>query len=66
MNYKIEEARKRMGMSQAELAQKSGVSRTTISGLESGRVKNTTAETLLKIARALDVQVDDIFFAHAV
>ena len=49
-------------MSQCELAEKSGVSRTVISGLESGAITTTTTDTLLKIARALDTNVADIFF----
>lgn len=66
MKNRIEAVRKEKNMTQAELAEKSGVSRTIISGLESGRVKNTTAETLIKIASALDAKVDAIFFTSAV
>lgn len=63
MGYKIREARESKKLTQAELAKRSGVSRTIISGLESGRIVNTTAETLKKIATALGMQVQDIFFA---
>lgn len=49
-------------MSQAELSRKSGVSRTIISGLESGTITVTTTDTLLKIANALNRKVCDIFF----
>lgn len=66
MKNRIEAVRKKKNMTQAELAEKSGVSRTIISGLESGRVKNTTAETLIKIASALDAKVDAIFFTSVV
>ena len=62
MGYKIRERRKDKKMSQCELAEKSGVSRTVISGLESGAITTTTTDTLLKIARALDTNVADIFF----
>ena len=62
MGYKIKEYRLKKTMSQAELAEKSGVSRTIISGLESGSITTTTTETLLKIAKALDTKVADIFF----
>ena len=61
MEYKIRAFRLALKMSQEELAKKSGVSRTTISGLESGNIKVTTTETLQKIARALDKKVSDIF-----
>lgn len=53
-------------MSQVELAEKSGVSRATISGLESGSVKVTTSTTLLKIAKALSTTVDQLFFDESV
>ena len=62
MGYKIRERRKEKKLSQCELAEKSGVSRTVISGLESGAITTTTTDTLLKIARALDTNVADIFF----
>ena len=44
------------------MAEKSGVSRTIISGLENGTITTTTTDTLLKIAKALDTKVVDIFF----
>lgn len=62
MGYKIKESREEKGMTQAELSQKSGVSRTIISGLESGRITTTTTDTLKKIADALEKKVSDIFF----
>lgn len=49
-------------MTQEELSEKADVSRTIISGLESGAIRVTTTETLLKIARALNKKVADIFF----
>lgn len=61
MRYKIKDYREKMRMSQQELASKSGVSRATISGLESGSVVVTTTETLIKIAAALEKRVSDIF-----
>lgn len=61
MRYKIKDYREEMRMSQQELASKSGVSRATISGLESGSVVVTTTETLIKIAAALEKRVSDIF-----
>lgn len=66
MGYRIKEVREARRMSQEELSKKSGVSRTTISALENGLERNTTSKTLLKIAKALDTTVDQIFFAEAV
>lgn len=59
--YKIKEQREKLGMTQVELAKKSKVSRTIISGLESGTITVTTTETLSKIANALESSVRDIF-----
>lgn len=61
MSYKIKEYRKEKNMSQEELAKKSNVSRTIISGLENGTISVTTTNTLSKIAMALDKKVSDIF-----
>lgn len=61
MGYKIKEMREKKEMSQEKLSEVSGVSRSIISGLESGRVTVTTTTTLLKIAKALGVTVDEIF-----
>ena len=63
MGFKIKEHRQKIGMSQEELAEKSGVSRAIISGLESGRVTVTSTKTIEKIAKALDKEVSDIFYS---
>lgn len=60
--FAIKECREKAGISQQELSQKSGVGRVTLSGLESGRVTVTSTGTILKIAKALGVQVSEIFF----
>ena len=57
MGYRVLEKRKEKKMSQEELAEKSGVSRTIIVALESGNEVTTTTTTLLKIANALDTTV---------
>jgi len=61
VEYKIKERREKEGITQEELSKKSGVSRTIISGLESGTIKTTTTKTLLCIAEALNCKVSDIF-----
>ena len=63
MGYRIKELRDKIKMSQQELVQKSGVSRGTISALENGTARATTTKTLLAIADALGVTVDQIFLA---
>ena len=61
MGYKIKDIRESLGMTQEELAEKSGVSRTIISGLENGTERATTTKTLLKLASALETTVDQFF-----
>lgn len=62
MKYKIREYREELKMSQVDLSRKSCVSRSIISGLESGSITVTTTDTLSKIAKALGKKVSDIFF----
>ena len=58
VSYNIKQRREELNMSQEELSLKSGVSRSIISELESGkRVENTTIETIVKISRALDTPI---------
>ena len=66
MGYKIREAREAMGITQEQLAKKSGVSRSTIWALENGTKKTTTTKTLLKLANALNTTIGNIFFADYV
>ena len=62
MGYKIRERREELRMTQDELAQKSGVSRQTISSIETGKYDNVLVGTLAAIASALDTTVDKIFY----
>lgn len=62
MKNKLREIRENKGISQEELAQMSGISRTTISELETEKKAVTTNITLEKIAEALAQKVSDIFF----
>lgn len=64
MESKLKEARKKKGLTQEELAEKSGVSRGTIVALENGDNNVVTkTSTLVKIASALESTVADIFFS---
>lgn len=56
----LKEIRKAKGLNQEELSRKSGVGRITISRLESGALKESSVSTLMKIAKALDCNVEDI------
>lgn len=66
MGYRIKEIREKHNMTQEELSELSGVSRTTISALENGTERATTTKTLMNIARALGVAVDALFFVPSV
>ena len=65
MGYKIKEAREIARMSQEELADKSGISRTTISQLENNK-GDCILKTLAKLAAALGTTVNAIFFEDGV
>lgn len=60
--YYVKKCREEAGLTQAELSEKSGVSRGIIVRLESGELKETTTGTLIAIAGALGKKVSDIFY----
>lgn len=60
-SYRIKEYREQKKMSQEELSQISGVSRSIISELETGKRSVTKTDTLLKISKALNVPISKIF-----
>jgi len=62
VKYRVKEIREKAGITQEDLATKSGVSRTIISGLESGTIKETSTRTLRRIADALGRSVSELFF----
>ena len=66
MGCKIKERREFLKLSQEELAEKSAVSRATISSLENNSERNTSTKILKRIASALDTTVGELFFADDV
>jgi len=52
--------REAKGLSQEKLARLADVANNTIIKIEAGKNQNPTLDTLKKIARALDVSVDDL------
>lgn len=66
MTYRLKQAREARNMTQQELSERSCVSRTTINGLESGRVTSTSTKVLMKLAEALETTVTDLFFDETV
>ena len=55
----VRAARKELGLSQTELAQKADVSIKTVSGIERG-VENSSLRLLFKVAKALGVTFVDL------
>lgn len=62
MGFRIKQFREENDWTQEELSKKSGVSRNLIARLESGELKNTSTNTLFKLARAFNRKVEEIFF----
>ena len=60
----LKEIRMSRGISQEELERRSGISRVTISMLETGKQKNVTIKTLTSLALALGVTVSDFFLEN--
>jgi putative transcriptional regulator len=61
MNNKIAKFREEKGLSQEELANVVGITRSYLSGIELAK-RNPTGLIILRIARALDKKVEEIFF----
>ena len=56
----LKKIRQKRGISQDRLSKLADLSLNTVANVESGLNPNPTIETLLKIANALDVGVDDL------
>ena len=61
LKNRLKEARTQSGMSQTQLAEMVGVSRNTISSIETGQF-NPTAKLALIICIALDKKFEDLFY----
>lgn len=57
---KIKKVRNDKGLTQEELAQKANISYITLVKIEQGKVENPTMKTLQKIAKALEISLDEI------
>lgn len=66
MRFRIREIRESKGMTQAELCEKSGITRATIWKLETGEDEVTTSRTLMKIADVLGVSIGELFLPREV
>jgi len=52
--------RKEKGLTQEALAQKAGISFHTLVKIEGGKIKNPRIDTVMKLAKALNVSVDKL------
>ena len=57
----LKEARQKKGLSQSQLAEMVGVSRNTISSIETGQF-NPTAKLALVLCIALDAKFEELFY----
>lgn len=62
MDNRLRECREKMGITQEELAEKSGISRATISAIETGKALCVKTDTLTKLADAMGEKVSTLFF----
>lgn len=58
VNERIRAARERRGWSQAQLAERTGIARSTLGRIEKGDTPNPGTETVQQIARALGLPVN--------
>ncbi|MBI1866525.1 MAG: helix-turn-helix transcriptional regulator [Candidatus Staskawiczbacteria bacterium] len=56
----IQKRRMKLGLSQEDFAQKSGVKYTTLTKIESGVIKKPSVLIMAKIAKALGVSIEDL------
>ncbi|MBL7131052.1 MAG: helix-turn-helix transcriptional regulator [Candidatus Omnitrophica bacterium] len=54
--------RKEKGWSQEKLAVESGISYNTIIKIERGGIENPKIETVIRLAKALNVKIDDLIW----
>jgi len=57
---KVKQLREKLGLSQEKLARLADVSNNTIINIEAGKQDNPTIDTLKKVAKALDIPVEDL------
>ncbi|MCS3768352.1 transcriptional regulator with XRE-family HTH domain [Aeromonas hydrophila] len=60
----IKRIRKHAGLSQQELAERCGISKSQLSRLESGEQKNPLIQTIIPIATALGASLDEIVYGE--
>ena len=57
---KVKQLREKLGLSQEKLARLADVSNNTVINIEAGKQDNPTIDTLKKVAKALNVPIEDL------
>ncbi len=57
---KVKQLREKLGLSQEKLARLADVSNNTIINIEAGKQDNPTIDTFKKVAKALDIPVENL------
>ena len=60
LGKKIQKLRKELGLSQDEFARKADIPYTTLTKIETGVIKKPSVFVVAKVAKALDISVDDL------
>ena len=60
MGINIKKYRSKLGLTQVDLVKKSSVKYTTLSKIESGAIKTPSVQIVAKIAKALNVSIEDL------
>ena len=58
--HRLKELRKKSGWSQQKLAEKAGVSYNTVTKIEQGAATMPTIQTMIKIADAFGISLDEL------
>jgi len=62
LGERVRETRRKRVLSQPELAQRAGLTVTTLNGIETGRVSRPRPRTIRALASALEVRADWLVF----
>lgn len=60
LSSRVKELRKKAGWSQQKLAEKAGLSYNAVTKIEQGAAKQPTIQTIIKIADAFGVSLDEL------
>jgi len=60
LDQRIKQLRKKAGLSQQKLAEKSGLSYTVITKIEQGVAKRPSIQTMVKLADAFGISLDEL------